>query len=188
LSGTNTPWRILYEILSRMELAGDVRRGYFVEGLSGAQFALPEAAKLLHEIALPSQAQAPVLLIHSLDPANLYGTGAPFELPIAADEPRAFQRRPGNWIALKAGRPVFLVEQHGKRLTALPNATPDDLRQATARLPDLLKWSTSRDARHKLTVETWNDQGVTSTVGKDLLETAGFVRDYLAMTLYAVWS
>ncbi len=39
------PWRVLYEVLSRMELAGDVRRGYFVEGLSGAQFALPEAAR-----------------------------------------------------------------------------------------------------------------------------------------------
>src|SRR5262249_53545069 len=37
------PWRVLYEVLSRMELAGTVRRGYFVEGLHGAQFALPEA-------------------------------------------------------------------------------------------------------------------------------------------------
>ena len=40
------PWRVLYEVLSRMELAGEVRRGYFAEGLSGAQFALlpPENA------------------------------------------------------------------------------------------------------------------------------------------------
>src|SRR5205085_1177228 len=36
------PWRVLYEVLSRLELAGEVRRGYFVEGLSGAQFALPD--------------------------------------------------------------------------------------------------------------------------------------------------
>src|SRR5262249_55960577 len=48
------PWRVLYEVLSRMELAGDVRRGYFVEGLSGAQFALPEAAQLLQDLHLPS--------------------------------------------------------------------------------------------------------------------------------------
>lgn len=188
LSGTPTPWRILYEVLSRMEMAGEVRRGYFVEGLSGAQFALPDAAKLLQEIALPSQTQAPVVLIHSLDPANLYGTGAAFELTIADGELRTFQRRPGNWVALKAGRPIFLIEQHGKRLTALPHASVDDLRQATSRLPDLLKWSNAGDARHKLTVETWNDQAVTSTAGKELLEQAGFVRDYLSMTLYAVWS
>src|SRR5439155_1233062 len=40
------PWRVLYEVYSRMELAGSVRRGYFVEGLSGAQFATPQAARL----------------------------------------------------------------------------------------------------------------------------------------------
>ena len=64
-------WRILYEVLNRLELAGEVRRGYFVEGLSGAQFALPEAARQLHDLALPSTSQAPVVLVNSLDPANL---------------------------------------------------------------------------------------------------------------------
>src|SRR5262249_51688948 len=69
------PWRVLYEVLSRMELAGDVRRGYFVEGLSGAQFALPEAGRQLQDLHLPSTVAAPVVLLHSLDPANLYGAG-----------------------------------------------------------------------------------------------------------------
>ena len=187
MAGSPTPWRVLYEVLSRLELAGDVRRGYFVEGLSGTQFALPGAAKLLGEIALPSAVQAPVVLLHSLDPANLYGSGAPFELIIATDEPRTLQRRPGNWLVVKAGRPMLLIEQHGKRLTALPHATREDLLQAAARLPDLLKRTPSRDVRHKLTVETWNEQPVTSTFGRELLEQAGFVRDYQAMTLYAVW-
>jgi ABC-type proline/glycine betaine transport system substrate-binding protein len=41
--------------------------------------------------------------------------------------------------------------------------------------------------RHKLTVETWDGQTVTATIGKDLLEQNGFVRDYQSMTLYAVW-
>jgi ATP-dependent helicase Lhr and Lhr-like helicase len=175
LSGSSTPWRILYEIMSRLELAGEVRRGYFVEGLSGAQFALPEAARKLNEIAAPSNASAPALLLHSLDPANLYGSGAAFELP------QAFHRRAGNWLVLKAGRPTLIIEQHGKRLTPLPSASSDDLAQAVARLPDLLK---TREVRHKLTVESWNDQPITTTVGKELLEQVGFVRDYQAMTLY----
>ena len=185
MNGTPTPWRVLYEILSRMELAGEVRRGYFVEGLSGAQFALPEAARLLHDTALPSQVQAPVLLIHSFDPANLYGSGAAFEVQI--DEARNFHRRHGNWLVIKAGRPVLLIEQQGKRLTAMPNATTDDLAEAVVRLPDILKLMPTRDVRHKLTVDTWNEQPVTSTIGKELLEQVGFVRDYQAMTLYAVW-
>jgi len=187
VSGMAAPWHVLYEILSRLELAGDVRRGYFVEGLSGAQFALPEAAKLLHELAMPSHAQAPVILLHSLDPANLYGSGAALEIPQATDDARAFQRRPGNWLVLKAGRPLLLIELQGKRLTVLPQATKDELIQATARLPELLKRTPSRDVRHKLTVETWNGEPVTGTIGRELLEQAGFVRDYQAMTLYAVW-
>src|SRR6202007_1084143 len=76
------PWRILYEVFSRMELAGEVRRGYFVEGLSGAQFALPEASRQLQDLALPSTATAPAVLLHSQDPANLYGSGAPFAVPL----------------------------------------------------------------------------------------------------------
>ena len=187
LADTTVPWRVLYEVLSRMELAGEVRRGYFVEGLSGAQFALPGAAKHLAELALPSQSQAPMLLLHSLDPANLYGSGAPFELAVGPDTPRTFLRRAGNWLVQKAGRPLLLIEQNGKRLTALASASADDLAQAIARLPDILKLTPDLDFRHKLTVETWNDQPITATMGKDLLERAGFVRDYQAMTLWAVW-
>ena len=67
------PWRVLYEVLARMELADEVRRGYFVEGLSGAQFALPEAARMLHDLSGPTTPNAPVTLIHTLDPAREVG-------------------------------------------------------------------------------------------------------------------
>ena len=97
------PWRVLYEVLSRMELAGEVRRGYFVEGLSGAQFALPEAAILLQDVHLPSTAAAPVILLHSLDPANLYGSGAPLDVPLLDGGKRSFLRRGGNWFGGACG-------------------------------------------------------------------------------------
>ena len=180
-------WRILYEVFSRMELAGEVRRGYFVEGLSGAQFALPEAARLLQELSVPVQPQPPLILLHSLDPANLYGSGAPFDLALLAGGTRAFLRRAGNWLVLGAGKPVLLIEQQGKRLTALPSAAREALARAVASLPSILGAPASRDGRHKLVVEMWNEQPVTATEGKDLLEAAGFVRDYQAMTLYAAW-
>ncbi|HTU91194.1 MAG TPA: DEAD/DEAH box helicase [Gemmataceae bacterium] len=181
------PWRVLYEVLSRMELAGQVRRGYFVEGLSGAQFALPEAAQQLQELHVPSTATAAALLLHSMDPANLYGSGAPFDIPLLDGGTRPLLRRPGNWLVLRAGRPVLLIEQHGKRLTALASASRDDVSTAVARLPGILDNRRGSAARHKLTVEEWNGQPVTSSEGRELLEAAGFVRDYQAMTLYAVW-
>jgi len=179
------PWRILYEVLSRMELAGEVRRGYFAEGLSGAQFALPEACRLLQEQHLPSTATAPVILLHSLDPANLYGAGAPLDIPLLDGGTRSFSRRSGNWITLRAGKPVLLVEQHAKKLTALASASREEVEAAVALLPSLCQ--ARGNVRHKLTVDEWNGQPVTSTEGRELLEKAGFVRDYLGMTLYAVW-
>ncbi len=179
------PWRILYEVLTRMELAGEVRRGYFVEGLSGAQFALPQAAQMLQELHLPSTANAPVVLLHSLDPANLYGSGAPLDIPLLDGGTRPLLRRAGNWLLLRAGRPVLLVEQQGRRLTALASASRDDVAAAVARLPGLC--DAGRGARHRLTVEEWNGRPVTATEGRELLEAAGFVRDYQGMTLYAVW-
>lgn len=181
------PWRVLYEVLSRLELAGEVRRGYFAEGLSGAQFALPEAVELLQGLTAPTTAGAPVLLLHSLDPANVYGAGAPLDLALLAGGERPFPRRAGNWLALQAGRPLLLVEQHGKRLTALPSAPRDALARAVALLPEALTRPARGRVRHKLTVETWNERPVTTTEGKELLEAAGFVRDYQAMTLYEVW-
>jgi ATP-dependent Lhr-like helicase len=181
------PWRVLYEILSRMELAGEVRRGYFVEGLSGAQFALPEAAQLLQELHLPSTATAPALLLHSMDPANLYGSGAPFDIPLLDGGTRPLLRRPGNWLVVRAGRPVLLIEQHGKRLTALASASRDEVAAAVACLPGMFDNQRGLTARHKLTVEEWNGRPVTSSEGRALLEAAGFVSDYQAMTLYAVW-
>jgi ATP-dependent Lhr-like helicase len=178
------PWRVLYEVLSRMELAGDVRRGYFVEGLSGAQFALPEAARQLQDLCLPSTAAAPVVLLHSLDPANLYGAGAPFDVPLLDGGVRSLLRRAGNWLTMRAGRPVLLVEQQGRRLTALASASRDDVTAAVACLPDLCGRGPTR---HRLAVEEWNGRPVTATEGRELLEAVGFVRDYQEMTLYAAW-
>jgi ATP-dependent Lhr-like helicase len=179
------PWRVLYEVLSRMELAGEVRRGYFAEGLSGAQFALPEACRLLQEQHLPSTMTAPVILLHSLDPANLYGAGAPLDIPLLDGGTRSFSRRAGNWIVLRAGKPILLVEQHAKKLTALASSSREEIASAVALLPALCQ--ARGNVRHKLTVDEWNGQPVLSTDGRELLEKAGFVRDYLGMTLYAVW-
>ncbi len=179
------PWRILYEVFSRMELVGDVRRGYFVEGLSGAQFALPEASQQLQDLALPSTATAPAVLLHSQDPANLYGSGAPFDVPLLDGGTRPLLRRAGNWLVQRAGRPLLLIEQQGKRLTALPSASAEDLAAAVACLPGVC--GVNATTRHKLTVDEWNGRPVTTTPGRELLQAAGFVRDYQAMTLYAAW-
>ena len=43
------PWRDLLRVLRRLEARGDIRGGRFVAGISGEQFALPEAVPALRE-------------------------------------------------------------------------------------------------------------------------------------------
>ena len=136
---------------------------------------------------MPSTANAPSVLLHSMDPANLYGSGAPFDIALLDGGTRPLLRRPGNWLTLRAGRPVLLVEQQGKRLTALPSASREDVGVAVACLPAILDADRAQGGRHKLTVEEWNGRPVTASEGRELLEAAGFVRDYQGMTLYAAW-
>lgn len=180
-------WRLLYEVLSRMEMTGEVRRGYFVEGLSGAQFAWPEAARMLQDVATPADTAAPVVLLHSLDPANLYGSGAAFDIPLLDGGTRPWTRRIGNWLVIRAGRPILLIEQQGRRLTALASASKSDVAAAVACLPSLCTTDSGAARTHKLTVEEWNAAPVTASDGRELLEAAGFVHDYQGMTLYAAW-
>jgi ATP-dependent Lhr-like helicase len=179
-------WRLLYEVLSRMEMTGEVRRGYFVEGLSGAQFALREASRMLQEIAVPADTAATAVLMHSMDPANLYGSGAAFDVPLLDGGARLFARRVGNWLVIRGGRPVLLIEQQGRRLTALASASRGDVVAAVSCLPALCS-TNGTPRQHKLTVDEWNGAPVTTSEGRELLETAGFVRDYQGMTLYAGW-
>jgi ATP-dependent Lhr-like helicase len=90
-------------------------------------------------------------------------------------------------VGLRAGRPVLIIEQQGKRLTALASASREDVVAAVARLPEILVGERGNAGRHKLSVAEWNGQPVTTTDGRELLEAVGFVRDYQEMTLYAAW-
>ena len=65
----------LYGEMSNLEMLGTARRGYFVEGLGGAQFALPGAVERLR--SLPS-ADGRYLVLAATDPANPYGAGVPW--------------------------------------------------------------------------------------------------------------
>ena len=70
------PWRELLRVYHRLEARGEVRGGRFVAGLSGAQFALPEAVAALRQV----RKQAPdgeLLVLSASDPLNLAGTVLP---------------------------------------------------------------------------------------------------------------
>ncbi|MYC51721.1 MAG: ATP-dependent DNA helicase [Gammaproteobacteria bacterium] len=100
------PWWQLVRALRRMEARGDVRGGRFVTGVSGEQFALPEAVGLLRRIRRKAPSGRPVP-VSAADPLNLTGILAPGPriakstrsrvvyrdgVPVAAHEGGAFVR------------------------------------------------------------------------------------------------
>ena len=63
-------WATLRHTLLRMEYGGEVVRGYFVQGLSGEQYALADA---LGDLDTPARRAEPHVLVNMIDPANLWG-------------------------------------------------------------------------------------------------------------------
>jgi ATP-dependent Lhr-like helicase len=100
-----------YRVLSRLEEAGQCRRGYFVEGLGAAQFALTGAVdRLRSHQREPEEPQAIVLA--ATDPANPYGAA----LPWPEREGHRPGRKAGALVVLVNGALIFYVERGGKTL------------------------------------------------------------------------
>ena len=92
----------LYAELGNLELLGTARRGYFVEGLGGAQFALPGAVERLR--SLP-EADGSYLVLAATDPANPYGASLPWPKPPSGRRPA---RTPGAHVLLARRRAARL--------------------------------------------------------------------------------
>jgi len=99
----------VYPVLRTMEESGRARRGYFVAGLGGAQFALPGAVDRLRA---RREATGEVLVLAATDPANAYGVSLPWPVP----GPR---RVAGAYVVLVDGLASLYVEKGAKSLVAL---------------------------------------------------------------------
>jgi ATP-dependent helicase Lhr and Lhr-like helicase len=121
--------------------------------------------------------------VSTTDPANLYGSGAPFDIELLGGGTARLPRLPGNSLVLRRGRPVLIIESHARRLTALPWSDQSDIDSALNFLPNL----TSPNQR-VLKVQTYNGAPVIDSVIATHLAKLGFVRDYPGMTYYARWS
>jgi ATP-dependent Lhr-like helicase len=163
----------VYPVLRAMEESGRIRRGYFVAGLGGAQFALPGAVDRLRSFreGMWGAGQGRGLLLAATDPANAYGLTIPW--------PKVDSGRParvaGAYVALVDGVPALYVERGGRSLVAL---RPHDGTWEEAAV-DAVCGLLGEGRLHKLAVERWPD-------GFDgLLAAAGFVPSPKGMVRYA---
>jgi len=119
-------WRAIYRELKRLEFRGEVRRGYFVKGLGGAQFALPDAVEWLRAVALEDDPQAGYVVMAASDPANVYS----LPLELADRDPLSRPRGSGALLVMRGGRVAIAVEGRGRRFTVADWMTPEETANA----------------------------------------------------------
>ncbi len=156
----------LYGELSNLEILGTARRGYFVEGLGGAQFALAGAIERLR--GLP-QRENEYLVLAATDPAQPYG--AALAWPKRA-EGRRPARTPGAYVLLRDGNPIVYVERGGKGIVRLIELEGEPLVEAVSRLAEA-----ARDQLiPKLAIERVDSEAVIGSGLEEQIIAAGFSR------------
>jgi len=168
----------LYRVLKELEAAGRVRRGHFVEGLSGAQFALPAAvdrlrAARVEEPPVAGWSPADVCLLAAADPANPYGTLLPWPPSRSGATPK---RVAGARVVLVAGRPVLYLGPGGRQLLSLADVGPAGLRLALEALRGV-----RLPGRGRLLIREIDGEPALGSPLRDALLAAGFEPDYDAL-------
>ncbi|XAS64521.1 crosslink repair DNA glycosylase YcaQ family protein [Micrococcaceae bacterium Sec5.8] len=163
---------LMYKVLARLEEAGRCRRGYFIEHLGAAQFAVPATVDRLRSYAEDTQLHKPepvALALAATDPANPYGAALPWPaLNVEAGTGHRPGRKAGALVVLVDGALVLYVERGGKTLLAFSEDT-EVLAAAGAALVGVV----TRGAVDKLIMEKVNGHGILDTPVAAALAHAG---------------
>jgi ATP-dependent helicase Lhr and Lhr-like helicase len=109
----------IYSELTQLEMLGVCRRGYFVEGLGGAQFALSGAVERLRA---PAPVQSAPQVLAAVDPAQPYGSVLSWP-----ESPAKTIRTAGAYVVLTGGEPILYLERGGRSLHTLAGADDERL-------------------------------------------------------------
>ncbi|MBD1593096.1 DEAD/DEAH box helicase [Arthrobacter sp. S1_S22] len=163
---------LMYKVLARLEEAGRCRRGYFIEHLGAAQFAVPATVDRLRSYSEDTQLARPepvALALAATDPANPYGAALPW--PALQDDAGTGHRpgrKAGALVVLVDGALVLYVERGGKTLLAF-SGDEAVLSAAGAALVGVV----TRGAVDKLIMEKVNGHGILDTPIAAALSSAG---------------
>ena len=175
----------IYSELTQLETLGIARRGYFVEGLGGAQFALPGAVERLRA---PAGLDPTAIVLSAVDPAQPYGGVLPWPARGAAGDGaggggsgRGPARTAGAFVVLVGGDPALYLERGAKALQTLVPLADDRLRIAL----DALVAEVGRGRIKRVALEKVDGQPAMSSPLAPLLSAAGFEEGPRRLTLSA---
>ncbi len=156
----------VYGELRALETLGLCRRGYFVEGLGGAQFALGGAVERLRELRGRDGDELEALVLAAAEPAQPYGAALPWPRRAGARAARVA----GAHVVLLGGEAALFVERGGRSLVPLRDPDESWLRPALEALVEHVR----RGEVKRLAVERFDGEPVGETDVMALLLEAGF--------------
>jgi ATP-dependent Lhr-like helicase len=129
----------VYPVLSALEQQGRIRRGYFVVGLGGSQFADPGALERLRALGAGAESESDmsVVVLAAVDPANPYGG----VLPWPGSEKARLARVPGAHVVLVEGNlAAYLTREEREIHVFLPEEEPSRSAMGRAMARALASW------------------------------------------------
>jgi ATP-dependent Lhr-like helicase len=179
--GIDGGFAAVYPVLRAMEDAGRIRRGYFVDGLGAAQFALAGALDRLRAARDPADPQAAgaVHLLAAADPANPYGAALAWPRRGETDR-RPLQRAAGAYVVLVDGVAALYLERGGSTIQTLPAADDPGVAVTSFRALGALV----ADGRvRELVIRKVDGEEVGASPFRPSLLEAGFVAGYRGLAL-----
>jgi ATP-dependent helicase Lhr and Lhr-like helicase len=161
----------VYRVLRTLEESGKVRRGYFVEGLGGAQFAYPGIVDQLRRVR-DGAGSGETVALAATDPANAFGWLLPW--PALKGPGRGAARATGAAVVLVDGRPTLFLDRRGRRLRTFEGAEDEAIARALPRLRDVAR----THPRRSLSLDEVDGEPAFRSALKPLLEAAGYTPDY----------
>ncbi len=162
----------VYPVLKALEEAGRIRRGYFVAGLGGLQFADPGALDRLRALREPDPDAPRAVVLAAADPANPYGAA----LAWPKTEDARLARAAGPHVVLVDGEVAAVISRGARQVTALlPEEEPARSRVATAAAVALRRWCET-SSRSALGWAVGEGPALAESPLAPFLAEAGFVR------------
>jgi ATP-dependent Lhr-like helicase len=171
----------LYPVLREMEEAGRVRRGYFIDGLAGRQFALAGAVDRLRAEREIEVGEGEVISLAAVDPANPWGSLLPWPELAAADGPKP-RRTAGATVVLLRGEPMLYIDSGGRRLLTFASFEREPGRAVRA-VEELVQIA-RRQRKRSMLIEKVNGEPAGDFAFVAPFDQAGFVREYRGL----LWS
>ena len=166
------PWGEVYPVLDTLENTGRVKRGYFIKGLSGIQYALPQAPAELDAIPAPS---GRYWALAWSDPAN--------PLRYIAGRPETAEEKipAGDYLVFKDGKPIMTASGRKLRLQTLESLSMPEVEKG---IKTLLTALYPAYPDEKVIVSSFNGEAAPESPVREILKEFGFESGYREMVLW----